>query len=130
MHRKYKVEKNPKITEIYTAFSKDFGPEFRFRGEIHDFWELVCVTSGQISVAADSQIFTLRKGQAILHSPMQFHNITAMGNTSSSISVFSFSGEDIPKLQNQICEIRDLSAVKNLVELAIKNYKVSYGYSI
>ena len=130
MHRKYKVEKNPKITEIYTAFSKDFGPEFRFRGEIHDFWELVCVTSGQISVAADSQIFTLRKGQAILHSPMQFHNITAMGNTSSSISVFSFSGEDIPKLQNQICEIRDLSAVKNLVELANKYYKVRYGYSI
>lgn len=130
MYKKYKIEKNPKITEIYTVFSREFGPEFRFRGEIHDFWELVCVTSGQISVAADSQIFTLKKGQAILHSPMQFHNITAMENTSSSISVFSFSGEDIPELQNQICEIRDLSAVKTLVELANKYYKVRHGFSI
>lgn len=130
MHRCYQIKKNPKITEIYTAFSQNFGPEFRFRGETHDFWELVCVTSGQISVAADSQIFTLKKGQAILHSPMQFHNIAVMGNAPSSISVFSFSGEDIPQIQNQVLEIRDLSAVKTLVELANKYYKVRHGFSI
>ena len=130
MSNRLKVENNPKITALYTTFSQDFGPDFRFSGEIHNFWELVCVTSGQISVAADDQIFDLKKGQAILHSPMQFHNITAMGNTPSSVSIFTFSGENIPQLQNKICEIRDLSVVKMLVELANKYYISDFGFDI
>ena len=130
MHRVLKLENNPEITEIYTAFSQDLGPQFRFRGETHDFWELVCVTEGQISVAADSKIFTLKKGQAILHSPMQFHNITAMGNSPSSITVFSFSGKSIPHLENKVIEIGNFSRVKQLLELARRHYVIRHRFSI
>lgn len=130
MHRVLKINDNPKITGIYTAFSQKFGPEFRFKGEIHDFWELVCVTEGAISVAADNKIFALKKGQAILHAPMQFHNITAMGSSHSAITVFSFSGEDIPPLQNKVFEIGDLSRVKTLLELAAKYYVIRHHFSI
>ena len=129
IYKGYKITESPKITEIYTAFSKEFGPDFHFRGETHDFWELVCVTSNQISVAADSQVFVLKKGQAILHNPMQFHNISAIGNT-SSIAVFTFSGEEIPQIQNKILEISDISEVAALVELANKYYKLRYGFRI
>ena len=130
MHRVLKIKNNPVITNIYTAFSQTFGPEFRFRGETHDFWELVCVTEGQISVAAGSKILTLKKGQAVLHSPMQFHNITAMGNTPSSITVFSFSGENIPSIENKVIEIGDFSRVKQLLELAKKHYVIRHKFSI
>lgn len=130
MHRVLKIANNPVITNIYTAFSQTFGPEFRFRGETHDFWELVCVTEGQISVAAGSKILTLKKGQAVLHSPMQFHNITAMGNTPSSITVFSFSGENIPSIENKVIEIGDFSRVKQLLELAKKHYVIRHKFSI
>lgn len=130
MHRVLKIENNPEITDIYTAFSQTFGPEFRFRGETHDFWELVCVTEGQISVVADSKILTLKKGQAVLHSPMQFHNITAMGNNPSSITVFSFSGKNIPSLENKVIEIGNFSRVKQLLELAKKHYVIRHHFSI
>jgi len=130
MHRVLKIKNNPEITDIYTAFSQEFGPQFRFRGETHDFWELVCVTEGQISVAADSKIFTLKKGQAILHSPMQFHNITAMGSGSSSITVFSFSGNNIPHLENKVVEIGNFSRVKQLLELARKHFVIRHHFSI
>ena len=66
MYRSFEIKSNPEITKVYTAFSQTFGPEFKFRGETHDFWELVCVTEGQISVAADSRIFTLKKGQRLM----------------------------------------------------------------
>ena len=130
MYRVLTVKDNPKITGVYTAFSKTFGPEFKFKGEIHDFYELVCVTEGTISVAADNKIFSLKKGQAILHPPMQFHNITAMGNENSSIIVFSFSGEDIPNLQNKVFEIGNISETKSLLELAKKHYVIRHKFSL
>lgn len=130
MYKSCKITGNPKITDIYTAFSQELGVDFHFRGETHDFWELVCVTSGQICVVSDGRVFTLNKGQAILHSPMQFHNITAMGNAGSAIAVFSFHGEGIPQIQDKVIEIGDLSAVKSLLELVDKHYKLHHGFII
>jgi AraC-like DNA-binding protein len=125
-----KIENNPNITGVYTAFSHQFGADFRFKGEAHDFWELVCVTMGLIQVASDNQIFSLSQGQAILHAPMQFHNITARGNSDSAIAVFTFSGNNIPPLQDRVFEIDDLSKVRTLLELAQKHYRFSNSYRI
>ncbi|MBQ4154308.1 MAG: AraC family transcriptional regulator [Clostridia bacterium] len=130
MHRILKITENPKITGVSTAFLQDLGPDFKFRGEAHDFYELVCVTEGAISVAADDKYFTLKKGQAILHPPMQFHNITSMGDKKSSIAVFSFSGENIPNLQDKVLEIGDISKTKSLLELAKKHFVIRYRFSI
>lgn len=129
-YRSVKMKENPVVTGVYTAFSQNFGPEFRFRGETHDFWELVCVTDGQISVAADGKIFTLKKGEAILHSPMQFHNVSALGSGRSGIAVFSFSGENIPRLENRVIEIENFSRVKQLLELVSKHFTMRDKFSI
>ena len=125
-----KISKNPKITRVTSAFIRQCEPDFRFRGETHEAWELVCVTEGHISVAADSKIFELKKGQAILHNPMQFHNITVMDNAAATIGVFAFCGENIPPIQNQVFEITDLSKVKTLKELAHKYYEVRWGFGL
>ncbi len=130
MYKVLTIEENPKITGIYSALSQRFGSDFKFKGEIHDFYELVCVTEGKISIAADNKIFTLKKGQAFLHPPMQFHNVTAMSSGDSSISVFSFSGENIPNLQNKVFEINDISEIKTLLELAKKHYVIRHKYRI
>ncbi len=124
------IKGNPHITKVYTTYSWVFGPDYRFKGESHDFWELVCVTDGSISVAADNEIFELTAGQAILHNPMQFHNITVTGNRPTSVSVFTFSGENIPNIQNHVCEIPDISEIKALHELAFKNYNIKSGLVI
>ncbi|MBO5745680.1 MAG: AraC family transcriptional regulator [Clostridia bacterium] len=125
-----KIDDNPHITKVYTTYSWVFQPDYRFKGESHDFWELVCVTDGSISVAADNEIFELTAGQAILHNPMQFHNITVTGNSPTSVSVFTFSGENIPNIQNHVCEIPDISEIKALHELAFKNYDIKSGLII
>ncbi len=118
------VKNNPQITKVYTTYSWVFEPNYRFKGETHDFWELVCVTDGSISVAADTNVFELTTGQAILHNPMQFHNITVTGGRSAGVSVFTFSGENIPQIQNHVCEISDVSEIKTLHELAFRNYEI------
>lgn len=130
MEKGVKISKNPKITRVTSAFIRHCESDFRFRGETHESWELVCVTDGNISVAADNKVFELKKGQAILHNPMQFHNITVTGNAGATIGVFAFCGENIPAIQNQVFEITDLSKVKTLKELAHKYFEVKSGFGL
>ena len=42
---------------------------------MHNFWEIVCVLEGEVGVASANDLYTLSKGQAVIHSPMEFHNI-------------------------------------------------------
>ncbi len=59
---------------------------------------------------------------------MQFHNITAMGN--STIAVFTFSGNNIPALENKVIEIGNFSRVKQLLELVKKHFVMLKKFSI
>jgi len=116
------IENNPRITALYTAFRRDCSPAYKFHGECHDFYELVCVIDGSVSITADFNVFELKKGQSILHPPMQFHNVYNIHSDGSIIIVFTFSGDNIPDLENRICIIEDLSKVKSLLEMADKYY--------
>ncbi len=110
-------EKMPRITALHTFFCTTFTPDYRFRGEVHDFYELVCVLDGEVAITADDRVYTLARGQAILHPPMQFHNIGSHGDSSPTVLVVSFSGEDIPAIGDRVCRIHDLTRVRELVEL-------------
>lgn len=112
------ISNNPHITRLYTVFRRDCPESFFFSGETHDFYELVCVLDGQAGVTADHRVFELSTGQAILHPPMQFHNIYSIGGTSPIIAVFTFSGTDIPKIENSVLETGDISQVKELLSIA------------
>ncbi len=114
-------EKLPHITALHTLFQSTFSTNYRFRGETHDFYELVCVLDGEVYVTADDKVYTLSRGQAMLHPPMQFHNI---GSQSGAPTVFivSFSGENIPPISDRVCRIRDLSRVRELYALGSRAF--------
>lgn len=63
------------INKIYTAFKHKYDSNYYFGGEYHNFWEFVAVTEGEIGVTAGSEVMVLKKGQAILHEPMEFHRL-------------------------------------------------------
>ncbi len=118
----YKIEQTPQIEQLYTIFLKEFDSDYKFHGEAHNFWELVCVLDGTASVAADDKVFTLTKGQAILHPPMQFHNFSSLDGKALTIAVFTFSGKNIPNAYNKVCQIEDISTVKDLYKIAKKTF--------
>ncbi len=107
----------PRITVLHTFFCTTFMPDYRFRGETHDFYELVCVLDGEVTITADDRIYTLARGQAILHPPMQFHNIGSHGDAAPTVLVVSFSGEQIPAISDRVCRIHDLARLRELAEL-------------
>ncbi len=118
----FDVKSGPRITGLFTLFRQQCRPDFVFKGESHDFWELVCVIEGRVRVAADEQVFELEAGQAILHPPMQFHSIASADNTSPVYIICSFNGENIPTITDRVCHIPDLSAVKAMYELGRRSY--------
>jgi len=121
MYQEYKIINNPHITSVFTAFIRNMECNYRFDGETHDFWELVCVTDGKVGVTAGSKVFSLKKGQAMLHSPMQFHRLYNEHEDTSTVVIFSFNGTNIPDCSDRICKINNISEVYEIYELC-KNY--------
>lgn len=73
----YEPEKFLKVKSINSIYIRDYGEEHYFKGERHDFWEMVYVESGKLTVAEDENVYELSTGQAIFHAPMEFHRFWA-----------------------------------------------------
>ena len=87
------------LTGIYTAFSEQIASDYVFRGETHDFYELVLVCEGRVGVTANADSFVLETGCAVLHSPMEFHSLRGVGSP-ARIIIFSFAADRMPTFDN------------------------------
>ena len=109
MYRHLNTENFFHITALYTAFQAVYGADYYVSGETHDFWEIVIVTEGEIGVTAGKDVFHLRRGQAILHEPNEFHNLWSERGHAAGFVIFSFSAPRLTLPPFKIFEVRDLS---------------------
>lgn len=103
----FKNRRPLEVTGIYTAFKTVYGVGKSFAGEMHNFWECVCIVSGTAGISADERVYTLRPGEAIFHKPMEFHRIWTQGNTPLEFFVVTFDvfGAMAQKLEDSIFKI-------------------------
>jgi len=78
------------IGKLYTVHYFEFSSNYRFSGEKHDFWEMVYVDKGEITVFADNKSYALKQGEAFFHKPDQWHNIHANGVIAPNVAIVSF----------------------------------------
>lgn len=97
------------ITALYTAFQAVYGADYYVSGESHDFWEIVIVTEGEIGVTAGKDVFHLHRGQAILHTPNEFHNLWSERGQQAGFLIFSFSAKGLTAPPFRIFEVHDLA---------------------
>lgn len=116
MYKAVELDNYFAIKKIYTAFGKKYGSSYYFEGESHNFWEIVMVVDGEIGVTAGSELFILKKGQAIIHEPMEFHRLWSEGSTCPEIIVLSFEAKNVPEYCSKIFEIGDVSKPKKILE--------------
>lgn len=86
----YKPKNIFEIEHFYSLFEKEFQKDYVFRGEAHDFWEIVCVREGNLCVCADERIFHLKKGDVVFHKPMEFHKFHIEGTEKTTLFIISF----------------------------------------
>ena len=105
-----------RLNVLCTAFTWPIGERYHFAGERHNFWELVIVTDGEVGVTAGEETSILRKGEAILHPPMEFHRVWYTGNIPGQILIFSFYADNVPHMENRQFLLPDLRVPEKLLE--------------
>lgn len=83
--------KELQIDELFSLHYFEYMSTFSFPGESHNFWEFVCVDKGEITIGAEDQIYTLKKGDIAFHEPNEFHWVKANGSIAPNLIVISFS---------------------------------------
>lgn len=82
-----------RIERIITVHYFEYGPDYTFVGESHDFWELVYVDKGEIIAQAGEAEHLLQKGQMLFHEPGEFHTLKAAGGRAPNVVVVTFECE-------------------------------------
>lgn len=82
------------VDAIYTIHYFEYYNTYAFKGERHDFWELLYVDKGLLYVEAEDRKLCLEQGQMIFHRPNEFHALQANGSIAPNTIVVSFSCRD------------------------------------
>ncbi len=85
------IPEKPIIVDgIVTVHYFEYSNTYEFSGESHDFWELLYVDKGEVTVQANEKEHHLEKGQIIFHAPKEFHTVRSNKVTAPNIVVVSF----------------------------------------
>lgn len=84
-----------RVSSLYTVFEETYDEDYFYVGEAHDFWEAVYAPDGPVGVTAGESVFVLEPGQILLHPPMEFHRIWAVGKVPPHIMIISFRAEHL-----------------------------------
>lgn len=79
------------VSRIISIHYYEWGKNFNFDGESHDFWELVYVDSGEVDITADDRLLHLKQGDIIFHRPNEFHTIKTSSGSIANVFVISFT---------------------------------------
>lgn len=89
-YQRTRLKMTIRIENLITMFDFEFAKNFKFKGERHDFWELVYVDKGEVVVQADDRTFRLATGMIAFHKPNEFHSFYAAEGTAPNIIVLTF----------------------------------------
>lgn len=115
MYKDVDLSSHFKIKSLYSIFKDKRDRTYFFDGERHNLWEFVIAMEGKIGITAGSDAFVLRKGQAIIHEPWEFHRLWSEGGDCEFI-VFTFTAENMPLYSSKIFEVSDLDEIDDLVK--------------
>lgn len=97
------------VRSVITAFDTIRPKNYYFKGEMHDFWEVVFCLNGSVTATADERVYLLTKGQVLFHKPLEFHRIWSANETSPHIIVFSFeaTGDGMRFFENKLFTVNE-----------------------
>lgn len=84
------------ITGLYSLFEREFPRDYVFRGETHDFHEVIMLLEGTAAFTAGECTYEMTAPAAIYHPRMEFHSLRNVGDGAARILIFSFDAERMP----------------------------------
>lgn len=117
------------VAKIVTIHYYEFGRDFVFDGESHDFWEMVYVDKGNVAVKCDTDSeIILKQGEVIFHKPNEFHTIRSY-ESSPNFFVISFVSSSLSmvyfeKLWSSL-NLQQKNIISSIIDEAEKSYYIT-----
>ena len=117
------------VAKIVTIHYYEFGRDFVFDGESHDFWEMVYVDKGSVAVKCDNDSeIILKQGEVIFHKPNEFHTIRSYESSPNffviSFVSSSFSMVYFEKLWSSL-NFQQKNILSSIIDEAEKSYYIT-----
>ncbi len=114
------------ITKIVTIHYYEFGKNFYYDGESHNFWEMVYVDAGNVIIKADNKEFYLKQGDVIFHKPNEFHTLETDKENTANVVVISFvcSSQSMSFFKGKTMPIP--SKLKKNISVIIEEYSQTF----
>ncbi|WP_256756909.1 AraC family transcriptional regulator [Cohnella sp. WQ 127256] len=78
------------VQKLITLYYFEFGKNYKFPGEKHNFWEFLYVDRGEVEVSTDEGQHLLKQGSIIFHKPNEFHRFHAVEGIAPNVIVITF----------------------------------------
>lgn len=88
--QRYTVRRSLVVDKLISFYYFELSKHFRYKGEKHDFWELLYVDKGEIELQTDSGNYRLKQGDLLVHEPNEFHSPRSNGKIAPNIMIVTF----------------------------------------
>lgn len=116
------------IEKMITMYYFEFGRDFEFPGERHNFWEFLYVDRGEIVVVTDEGEYELKQGMMIFHKPNEHHRFYATHDKAPNLIVMTFEchSADMKGFENVVVPLEDEE--RNLLAQIVKEGMHAFEY--
>ncbi|WP_028549673.1 AraC family transcriptional regulator [Paenibacillus sp. UNC451MF] len=116
------------IQNLITMYYFEFGKNYVFSGERHDFWEFLYVDKGEVEVLTDNERHLLGQGTIIFHKPNEFHSFYAHKEKAPNLIVVTFDcqSEAMKYFENRVISLGDIE--RNLLAQIVKEGTESFYF--
>ena len=114
------------VAELVTIHYFEYGKDYRYSGESHDFWELVYADRGTVISTCDGQEHLISGGELILLPPNSFHTIRADRAKPSNVFIISFTEHSgaLDVLAGRIFQLT--AAMRELIRAIIREGEAAF----
>lgn len=88
---RHPVRQDILVSELVTIHYFEYGKDYKYLGESHDFWEIMYADRGSITVKCGREDLMLSRGEMILLPPNYFHDLRSDSTTPSNVFIISFT---------------------------------------
>lgn len=123
------AEKTIHLSGLYSFIYYEHDNTYYFRGEDHNFWEMVYVDKGEISAVVGKNAYTLNQGEIIFHKPNEFHAHSSTSEEGHSIVVTSFETDSnaMDFFLNKVFSLNDTQ--KKILFMYVDEIKKAFSHT-
>ncbi len=83
------------IDKIISVYDMELAADYRYEGESHDFWEMIYVVNGTVTVRSGESTLSMSAREIALHRPYSFHAVSCDGVTGARVIIVGFESRSV-----------------------------------